>query len=94
MLDPKLIRQDLEAIATQLKHRGITLDVPYVPALEEQRKTLQTRLQDLQNDRNVRSKAIGQAKAKGENVDPLFQELKKLNDSLKITEEQFTQNSN
>ncbi len=91
MLDPKLIRQDLAATAAKLKHRGVTLDIPRLNSLEEQRKTLQTRLQDLQNDRNVRSKAIGQAKAKGENVDPLFQELKELNDSLKLTEEQFTQ---
>jgi seryl-tRNA synthetase len=91
MLDPKLIRQDLATIAAKLKQRGITLDISHLQALEEQRKTLQTQLQDLQNDRNVRSKAIGQAKAKGENVDPLFQELKELNDSLKITEEQFNQ---
>ncbi len=91
MLDPKLIRQDLDTVAAKLKHRGVILDVPRLQALEEQRKTLQTRLQDLQNERNVRSKAIGQAKAKGENVDPLFQELKILNDSLKKTEEQFTQ---
>jgi seryl-tRNA synthetase len=94
MLDPKLIRQDLETVAAKLKHRGITLDIPRLNALEEQRKALQTRLQDLQNERNVRSKAIGQAKAKGENVDPLFQALKELNDSLKITEEQFTQIQN
>ncbi len=89
MLDPKLIRQDLEAVAAKLKHRGVTLDVPRLNALEEQRKTFQTRLQDLQNERNVRSKAIGQAKAMGENVDPLFQQLKELNDSLKLTEEEF-----
>jgi len=91
MLDPKLIRQDLEVIAVKLKQRGVTLDIPRLNALEEQRKTLQTRLQDLQNERNVRSKAIGQAKAKGENVDPLFQQLKELNESLKMSEEQFTQ---
>ncbi len=91
MLDPKLIRQDLETTAAKLKHRGVILDISRLQSLEEQRKALQTRLQDLQNDRNVRSKAIGQAKAKGENVDPLFQELKELNDSLKTTEEQFTQ---
>lgn len=91
MLDPKLIRQDLEATAAKLKHRGITLDVPRLQALEEQRKALQTKVQDLQNDRNTRSKAIGQAKAKGENVEPLFQQLKELNDTLKLTEEQFSQ---
>lgn len=91
MLDPKLIRQDLEATAAKLKQRGVTLDIPRLNTLEEQRKTLQTRLQDLQNERNVRSKAIGQAKAKGENIAPLFQQLKELNESLKMSEEQFTQ---
>lgn len=91
MLDPKLLRHNLEDIAAKLKQRGITLDIPRLNALEEQRKTLQTRLQDLQNERNVRSKAIGQAKAKGENVDPLFQQLKELNESLKMSEEQFNQ---
>ncbi|MCD6038855.1 MAG: serine--tRNA ligase [Gammaproteobacteria bacterium] len=89
MLDPKVIRQDLDAVAAKLKLRGIVVDIPRIHALEEQRKRLQTQLQDIQNERNVRSKAIGQAKAKGENVEPLFQQLKELNDSLKISEEQF-----
>jgi seryl-tRNA synthetase len=89
MLDPKLIRQDLEAVATKLKQRGISLDIARLNALEEQRKSLQMRLQNLQNERNVRSKAVGQAKAKGENVDAIFQQLKELNDTLKTTEEQF-----
>lgn len=91
MLDPKLLRQNLETIAAKLKQRGLTLDIARLSSLEEQRKTLQTRLQDLQNERNVRSKAIGQAKAKCENVDPLFQQLKELNEALKTAEEQFTQ---
>jgi seryl-tRNA synthetase len=91
MLDPKLIRQDLDAIAIKLKKRGITLDVSRLNLLENQRKNLQTRLQELQNERNIRSKAVGQAKAKGESADFLFQQIKKLNEALKTTEEQFVE---
>ncbi len=91
MLDPKLIRLDLNAIAEKLKTRGVVLDVPRLHALEEQRKTLQMHLQNLQNERNTRSKAIGQAKAKNENSDGLFHALKELNDSIKLSEEKFLQ---
>jgi seryl-tRNA synthetase len=90
MLDPKLIRADLNSIAEKLKARGIVLDVPRLHSLEEQRKTLQMHLQNLQNERNIRSKAIGQAKAKNENSDALFHTLKELNDSIKVSEEQFS----
>ena len=89
MLDPKLIRNDLETIAAQLKKRGVTLDVARINALEEQRKSLQTKTQELQNERNVRSKAIGAAKASGKNTDDLLKEVNSLGDSLKATEEQF-----
>ncbi len=89
MLDPKLLRQDLQAIANQLKNRGVTLDVRHVNELEEQRKQLQTRLQDLQSERNTQSKAVGIAKAKGENVDEIFEKVKNINDELKNTETAF-----
>ncbi len=90
MLDPKLIRSDLQGVAAQLKKRGITLDVARLEALEEQRKSLQIKTQDLQNERNVRSKAVGQAKAAGKNVDEILKEVKDLGDSLKVTEELLT----
>jgi seryl-tRNA synthetase len=89
MLDPKLIRSDLQAVADRLKKRGISLDVARLDALEEQRKSLQIKTQDLQNERNVRSKAVGQAKAAGKNVEDILKEVKDLGDSLKATEEQF-----
>ena len=89
MLDPKLIRSDLQSVAERLKKRGITLDVARLDALEEQRKALQVKTQDLQNERNVRSKSIGQAKAAGKNVEDLLKEVNDLGDSLKATEEQF-----
>src|SRR6188508_795275 len=89
MLDPKLIRNNLEDIAKQLKQRGVILDSARMLILEDQRKSLQTQLQDLQNERNVHSKAVGQAKAKGENVDALLTKMKTLSENLKETEEKF-----
>ncbi|KZN33195.1 seryl-tRNA synthetase [Pseudoalteromonas luteoviolacea CPMOR-2] len=82
MLDPKFLRQDIEEAATRLKKRGFELDVAAINALEEQRKTLQTRTQELQSERNSRSKAIGQAKAKGEDVQPLLDAVADLGDQL------------
>ncbi|OAI48890.1 serine--tRNA ligase [Gammaproteobacteria bacterium SCGC AG-212-F23] len=91
MLDPKLIRADLQGVAEQLKKRGFTLDVARLSALEDQRKQLQSRLQDLQNERNTHSKTVGQAKVKGENVEPLLLQVKELGDELKATETKFEQ---
>lgn len=91
MLDPKLIRTDLEAVAKQLKKRGVTLDVSRLNTLEEQRKALQMKLQDLQNERNVKSKAVGQAKAAGKDAADIMQQVKELAESLKTTEESFNQ---
>ncbi len=89
MLDPKLIRSSIDRVAAQLKKRGFILDVAKFNALEEQRKQLQVKMQDLQNERNVRSKEVGQAKAAGKNVDDVLKNLKELSDSLKLVEEQF-----
>src|SRR5579872_197185 len=89
MLDPKLIRQDPDFVAEQLKKRGVILNVAQLNTLEEQRKTLQTHIQELQNARNSNAKAVGQAKKKGENVDDLLQEVKDLGDKLKSAEENF-----
>lgn len=91
MLDPKLFRTNPEAIAQELKKRGMQLDLPRLLSLEEQRKTLQTKLQDLQQERNARSKAVGQAKAQGKNADDIMQQVKQIGDTLKTTEEQFNQ---
>ena len=86
MLDPKLIRNDLPAVEAQLKKRGFVLDVALLSGLEEQRKALQIKTQDLQNERNTRSKAVGQAKAAGKNVDDILKEVKNLGDDLKNAE--------
>ena len=72
MLDPKLLRTDLAAVAAQLARRGFTLDTAAFEALEARRKAVQVRTEQLQAERKTRSKAIGQAKAKGEDVAPLM----------------------
>lgn len=75
MLDPKRLRTELEHVAAQLARRGHTLDVARIRALEDERKVIQVRTQELQAERNSRSKAIGQAKARGEDVAPLLEQV-------------------
>ena len=82
MLDPKLIRNDLDTVAQQLARRGFALDTARIQALEEERKQIQVRTQELQAERNSRSKAIGQAKAKGEDVAPLLAQVQGLGEQL------------
>lgn len=82
MLDPKLIRTDLETVAEKLKIRGFELDSARLQELESQRKELQTETEQLQNERNTRSKAIGKAKASGEDIQPLLAEVSDLGDRL------------
>ena len=91
MLDPKLLRTDLEATATQLARRGFQLDVTRIGALEARRKAAQVATQELQNERNTRSKAIGMAKAKGQDTAPLLAEVADLGDKLKQAEVELTQ---
>lgn len=82
MLDPKLIRAELDDVAKKLASRGFTLDVERLAALEEQRKALQVRTQDLQRLRNNSAKAIGKAKASGEDAAPLLAAVADLGDKL------------
>ena len=87
MLDPALLRSRLADTAARLKEaRGYDLDVAAVEALESERKRLATETQELQNLRNTRSKAIGQAKAKGEDVAALMAEVAGIGDKLKANE--------
>ncbi|KPJ91683.1 MAG: hypothetical protein AMJ55_11255 [Gammaproteobacteria bacterium SG8_15] len=94
MLDPKLIRNELGYVADQLARRGFKLDVAAISALEDERKAIQVETQQLQNDRNKSSKAIGQAKAKGEDAQPLLDAVANLGDKLKATEERLEQIQN
>ncbi|MCU7554090.1 serine--tRNA ligase [Alteromonas sp. ASW11-19] len=82
MLDPKFLRSDIDTTAARLATRGYSLDVEAFSALEEKRKALQVKTQELQNERNVRSKSIGKAKAQGEDIAPLLAEVGKLGDEL------------
>ncbi len=83
MLDPKLLRTELESTATQLARRGYILNIETINTLETQRKTLQIRTQELQNERNTRSKTVGRAKASGQDLQPLLNEMASLGDQLK-----------
>ena len=82
MLDPKLLRSDLDAVAQRLATRGYTLDIERLSSLESRRRELQADTERLQNERNTRSKSIGQAKAKGEDIQPLLDEVSDLGDRL------------
>ena len=89
MLDPKRLRNDLDEVAAQLARRGFVLDVDNIRALEQRRKTLQVETEQLQNERKVRSKAIGQAKAKGDNVEPLMAEVAEIGERVKLAEQEL-----
>lgn len=89
MLDPKLIRTQLDEIAQKLAVRGFTLDTQIISELEEKRKALQVETQSLQNERNVRSKSIGKAKASGEDIKPLLDEVEVFSGKLTECEEQL-----
>ncbi|MCG5500418.1 serine--tRNA ligase [Ectothiorhodospira lacustris] len=86
MLDPKTLRTDLDTVAARLATRGFALDVEAFNHMESERKALQVRTQELQNERNTRSKSIGQAKARGEDIEPLKAEVGRLGDELKACE--------
>jgi seryl-tRNA synthetase (EC 6.1.1.11) len=87
MLDPVLLRTQPAELAQRLKEtRGFDLDVSRIADLEAARKQLQKRTEELQNLRNTRSKAIGQAKAKGEDVSALMAEVAGFGDELKASE--------
>ena len=86
MLDPKLLRTDLETVAANLARRGYVVDTERYRLLEERRKQLQVEADELRNRRNRDSKAIGKAKAAGEDIQPLLQGVAELGDRLKKTE--------
>ncbi|MDH3986486.1 MAG: serine--tRNA ligase [Gammaproteobacteria bacterium] len=89
MLDPKLLRNDLEGVARQLARRGFTLDTGKLQALEQQRKDIQSLTQELQAERNGHSKNIGKAKANGEDIAPLLKEVEGLGEQLKSREDEL-----
>ena len=91
MLDPKLLRNDLDSVSLQLARRGFTLDSASLQTLEARRKAIQVETQELQAERNSRSRAIGKAKAAGEDIAPLLKEVEGLGDQLKTKEQELAQ---
>ncbi len=86
MLDPKLLRTEPDRVAANLARRGFMLDVAALAALEERRKDIQVRTDALRAERNARSKAIGKAKAGGEDVGPLLAQVESLGSDLATAE--------
>lgn len=82
MLDPKLIRADIESVAEKLKTRGYELDVATLQSLESKRKAVQVQTENLQSERNTKSKSIGAAKAAGDDIKPLLDEVAGLGEKL------------
>ena len=91
MLDPALLRRDLEATAARLAARGFALDTARIARLEEERREVQGRTEALRNERNTRSKSIGRAKAAGEDVGPLLADVEKLGEALKSAERRLSE---
>jgi len=86
MLDPQLLRHDPSAVKQAMQRHGSDLDLDVFNALEKQRKEIQVKTQNLQNERNKSSKAIGMAKAQGEDIQPLLDNVSQLGDDLKAAE--------
>ncbi|MBZ9610701.1 serine--tRNA ligase [Rheinheimera maricola] len=89
MLDAKFLRNELTETAARLAQRGFVLDVARLAELEEQRRKLQVDTQELQNLRNTKSKAIGQAKGRGEDIAPLLAEVDGLGAQLDTAKQQL-----
>ena len=91
MLDPKLLRNELDAVAANLARRGFVLDRDRFSSLEADRKRLQTDVESLRRERNERSKAIGRAKAAGEDVESVKREVGRLGEDLASAEKRLEQ---
>ncbi|MBT8137051.1 MAG: serine--tRNA ligase [Gammaproteobacteria bacterium] len=86
MLDPRLLRTDIESVAANLRRRGVTLDIDAYNQLENERKNVQVKVEELRNERNTRSKAIGKAKAQGEDIQPLLDDVRSLGERLETAQ--------
>jgi seryl-tRNA synthetase len=90
MLDPQLLRNDIDAVAEKLLIKGYTLDTAAFNQLEARRKDLQVNVEQLRNERNTSSRQIGQAKAKGEDIQPLLNAVATMGEKLKSSEQELT----
>jgi len=91
MLDIRALRQDPELFRERLAVKGFDFDVVSFTALEDERRSLQAETENLQNERNSKSKGIGQAKARGEDIEPLLAEVGDLGAQLDAAKEQFSE---
>lgn len=91
MLDTQLFRKQLESTVERLRARGFVFDIQRYENLEKNRKALQVETQALRNERNTSSKAIGQAKGRGENAGPLLKKQSELGAKLKSKEQELNQ---
>ena len=89
MLDPKLIRTQLDSVAAQLGRRGFVLDTARLEQLETERKAIQVRTEELQAERNSSSKSIGKAKAAGEDIQPLLDQVAGLGAQLDTAKQEL-----
>ena len=89
MLDPKIIRNDAQIIAEALKKKKFKLDVDRLADLDSRRKILQTATESLQNERNLRSKSIGKAKADGEDISEILSSMDSMKADLEDKKEQL-----
>ena len=90
MIDPRLLRQNLDDVVNALAKRGYKMDTTRFNELEEKRRVLQIALQDLQNERNTTSKQIGIAKSKGEDVSQIMASVANLGEQLSNAEAELT----
>jgi len=91
MLDPRLLHTDPDRLVNALAKRGISLDLSQLLELDKQRKTLQQETEKLQNERNTRAKAIGQAKANGQDTTPLLAEVNDLGNRLEAAKKSMAE---
>jgi seryl-tRNA synthetase len=89
MLDIQLLRKDLDNVVDRLRTRGFVFDTRRYQVLELRRKDLQVDTQALQNERNTRSRSIGQSRADGEDIAPLLEKVNALGDALKSKEQEL-----
>ncbi len=90
MLDPQLIRNDLNSIAKALDKRGASIDTNKIQKIEDKRKAIQIKTEKLQADRNLISKEIGEMKAKGKDTENLLEKVTSIKNQLEKNEEELT----
>jgi seryl-tRNA synthetase len=91
MLDPRQVRENPEAVAQLLLKKGYEFPIALFNELEQQRKQVQVETESLQNERNTRSKSIGQAKAQGQDIAPLLAEVGELGAKLDQSKERLNE---